>query len=145
MNPSYMERALRLAHTIYDFNTDRMIDELDVYCFYYCFETDNPDLFMGLYFEDIMKVISRIQDKKRERGFLNREIDLKLHKIKLRLDKIKRGHNLGDLKRMDSEAAREELRRFVFEEFIKKDPDAISFERPDSGSRISEQEDGEDD
>lgn len=82
---------------------------------------------MNLYFEDLMKIIARLQQKKKERGFLNRDIDLKFKKIKQRLERIKRGHRavaLGEeVRKNATEAAKEELRRFVFEEFIKKDPD----------------------
>jgi len=38
-------------------------------------------------------------------------------------------------------AEREKLRSFIFEEFMKRDPDEITFERPDSGSGLSEGED----
>ena len=34
-------KILRLIHSIYDFNEDRFIDELDVYCFISIFELDN--------------------------------------------------------------------------------------------------------
>ena len=42
----------------------------------------------------------------------------------------------------------EKMRRFIFEEFMKKGPDEISFEKPDSGSGIGgggeeEEESGE--
>ena len=47
-------------HSIYDFNDDRVIDELDVYCFYCMFEEDNAELFMDIYFEDVMCVIHRL-------------------------------------------------------------------------------------
>jgi hypothetical protein len=38
------------------------------------------------------------------------------------------------------------MRKFIFDEFLKKDPDEITFERPDSGSGASDsdQESGED-
>ena len=39
------------------------------------------------------------------------------------------------------------MRKFIFDEFLKKDPDEITFERPDSGSGASdsgEDSDGED-
>ena len=45
---------------------------------------------------------------------------------------------------MEGLDAREEIRRFVFEEFVKKDPDEISFKRPDSGSGIYEDEEDSD-
>lgn len=30
------------------------------------------------------------------------------------------------------------MRKFIFDEFLKKDPDEITFERPDSGSGASD-------
>lgn len=81
----------RLAHSIYDFNEDRLIDELDVYCFYYLFEKDNPELFMSLYFDDLIMIITKLHAKQVARGFENRDIDLKMKKIKARLDRIRRG------------------------------------------------------
>jgi hypothetical protein len=46
---------------------------------------------MNLYFDDLIKIINQIHKKQVERGFQNRDIDLKLKKIKIRLEKIKRG------------------------------------------------------
>lgn len=66
----------------------------------------------------------------------------------LRLDKIRRGGRGGPLKNIDSFAAREEARKFVFDEFMKVDPDEVSFYRPDSGSGINysdENNDSDDD
>ena len=38
---------------------------------------------------------------------------------------------------------KEKMRKFIFEEFMKRDPDQITFEKPDSGSGISEGGDDE--
>ncbi len=38
------------------------------------------------------------------------------------------------------EEERKKLRNFIFEEFMKKDPELISFNKPDSGSGVSEDE-----
>ena len=46
-----------MVHQIYDFNDDRYIDEIDVYCFMQHYEADNTELFMSVYVEDIMKII----------------------------------------------------------------------------------------
>ncbi len=43
-----------------------------------------------------------------------------------------------------AEKTREKMRKFVFEELLKVDPDAISFSRPDSGSGIFDEEDSDD-
>jgi hypothetical protein len=142
--PQHVEKVKRLAFSIYDFNEDRQIDELDVYCFYYVFDKENPDIFMALYFDDLIKIISQLQAKQIERGFEDRDIDLKLKKIKARLDRIKRGERRAAHTVADAEEAREEIRRFVFEEFVKKDPDNISFRRPDSGSGVPEVDDEDD-
>ena len=97
---------------------------------------------MSLYFDDIMKIITRLHQKQVERGYQNREIDLKFKKIKARLDKIKRGDPKAGKtdEYFDTEKAREDIRRFVYEEFVKKMPDEISFKRPDSGSGVFEEE-----
>lgn len=52
-----------------------------------------------------------------------------MHKIKMKLERIKRGKRAADLDRayLESEAVKEEIRKFVFDEFVKKDPDEISF------------------
>jgi len=82
MSPSHLDKVLKLVLSIYDFNGDRVIDELDAYCFYYVYERENTETFMSLYFDDIIKIIARIQKKKVDRGFANREIDVKMKKIK---------------------------------------------------------------
>jgi len=38
INPAQLERVLKLVHNVFDFNEDRVIDELDAYCFYCHFE-----------------------------------------------------------------------------------------------------------
>lgn len=60
LNPLDKNRILKIAHSIFDFNDDGRIDELDAYCFYTCFETENPEQFMDLYFEDLINIIRRI-------------------------------------------------------------------------------------
>ena len=35
------DKIKRLVHSIYDFNTDRYLDELDLYCFICTYEPDN--------------------------------------------------------------------------------------------------------
>ncbi len=82
LNPLDKNRILKIAHSIFDFNDDGRIDELDAYCFYTCFETENPEQFMDLYFEDIINIIRRIQKKRKDRGFENRDMDLKMKRIK---------------------------------------------------------------
>lgn len=124
-------------HSIFDFNEDKLIDELDAYCFYYTFETENPELFMSFFYDDWMSVIARIIQKKRDKGYLNRDHELKMKKIQQKLDLIKKAAKAG-IERFDSLDAREQIRKFVFDEFMKKDPDEISFERPDSGSGAPE-------
>lgn len=71
-----------MVHAIYDFNNDKYIDELDVYCFIQQYEADNPEMFMSLYIDDIMKIIQAIEAKKKLKGFENRDMDIKLQKIK---------------------------------------------------------------
>jgi hypothetical protein len=43
LNPLDKNRILKIVHSLFDFNDDGRIDELDVYCFYTCFETENPE------------------------------------------------------------------------------------------------------
>jgi len=50
LNNLSIDRVQRLVHSIYDFNDDGKVDELDVYCFYTTFETENPELFMNIYY-----------------------------------------------------------------------------------------------
>jgi len=144
LSPQHIDKVKRLGYSIYDFNEDRQIDELDVYCFYYVFEKDNPDLFMTLYYDDLIRIITQLHAKQVERGFEDRDIDLKLKKIKARLDRIKRGERRAVHTVAEAEDAREEIRRFVFEEFVKKDPDDITFRRADSGSGAPEVDDEDD-
>lgn len=107
---------------------------------------------MKLFHEDWIQIVTRIQKKKRDRGFTNRDIDLKIKKIELKLNLIKKAaRNAANqaqniVQRLEQEKIdREKIRNFIFEEFMKKDPDQISFERPDSGSGISgEDEDASD-
>lgn len=65
MNPQNSERIKKMIHQIYDFNDDRYIDELDVYCFMQTYEPDNPELFMSVYIDDIIKIIQAIENKKK--------------------------------------------------------------------------------
>lgn len=90
LNPPHLERVLKLVYSIYDFNEDRLIDELDAYCFYCHYEQDSPEQFMSLFYDDWMLIVSRIQQKKRDRGYQNRDIDVKLKKIEMKLNLIKK-------------------------------------------------------
>jgi hypothetical protein len=85
LNPLDKNRILKIVHSLFDFNDDGRIDELDAYCFYTFFETENPEQFMDLYFDDLIKIIGRIQKKRRDRGFENRDMDLKMKRIKQRI------------------------------------------------------------
>jgi hypothetical protein len=71
-------------------------------------------------------------------------MELKMKRIKLRLEKIRRAANGENMKMFDTDRAKEKMRRFVFDELVKLEPDAISFSRPDSGSGIFEDEDSDD-
>jgi hypothetical protein len=146
LNPLDKNRILKIVHSLFDFNNDGRIDELDAYCFYTSFETENPEQFMDLYFDDLMKIIGRIQKKRKDRGFENRDMDLKMKRIKQRIEKIRRAKNngVGGLGWQDSEKEREKMRKLVFDEFVKIDPDDVSFSRPDSGSGIFEEESSDD-
>jgi hypothetical protein len=95
LNPLDKNRILKIVHSLFDFNDDGRIDELDAYCFYTCFETDNPEQFMTLYFDDLIKIIGRIQKKRKDRGFENRDMDLKMKRIKQRIEKIRRANGGG--------------------------------------------------
>jgi len=90
LNPPHLERVLKLVYSIYDFNEDRLIDELDAYCFYCHYEQDSPEQFMSLFYDDWMLIVSRIQKKKRDRGYQNRDIDVKIKKIEMKLNLIKK-------------------------------------------------------
>jgi hypothetical protein len=90
MNPLYIDRVLRLVHSIFDFNEDRLIDELDAYCFYVTYEADNPELFLNIYYDDIIRIIERISKKKRDLGYENRDVELKLKRILKRLVMIRK-------------------------------------------------------
>lgn len=46
LNPPHLDTVLKLVLSIYDFNGDRVIDELDAYCFYYIYEKEDPEAFM---------------------------------------------------------------------------------------------------
>ena len=81
LSPSQLDRLLKLVHSIFDFNDDRLIDELDAYCFYCTYERESPDHFMLLFYDDWIRVIKRLQQKKIDKGYTNREIDMKLKKI----------------------------------------------------------------
>lgn len=74
-------------------------------------------------------------------------MDLKMKKIKQRIEKIRKANNNhggGGLRRYDSDREREKMRKLVFDELVKMDPDDISFSRPDSGSGIFEEESSDD-
>jgi Ca2+-binding EF-hand superfamily protein len=43
LNPLDKNRIFRIAHSLYDFDDDGRIDELDTYCFYTCFEAENSE------------------------------------------------------------------------------------------------------
>ena len=60
LNLQHQEKILKLVHSIFDYNEDRSIDELDIYCFYCTYEADNPEMFTSIYFDDVMKVIQRL-------------------------------------------------------------------------------------
>jgi len=82
LNVQNADRVKKMVHSVYDFNQDKYIDELDVYCFIHQFEADNPETFMSLFMEDVIKIIQGIEGKKKLKGFENRDMDLKLQKIK---------------------------------------------------------------
>lgn len=42
---------------------------------------------MAAYMDDIIKIINYIQEKKRLKGFENRDMDLKLQKIKAKVER----------------------------------------------------------
>lgn len=58
------EKIRKMVHSIYDYNDDRFICELDVYTFIKTYEEDNSDLFMDVYVNDVIKIIAAIQLKK---------------------------------------------------------------------------------
>lgn len=62
--------------------------ELDVYSFIKVFDDDNKELFMDVYIDDLIKIIQGIQNKKKNKGFENRDMDLKLAKIKAKVEKV---------------------------------------------------------
>jgi hypothetical protein len=45
---------------------------------------------MSLFYDDWMLIVSRIQQKKRDRGYQNRDIDVKIKKIEMKLNLIKK-------------------------------------------------------
>ncbi len=49
-----------MVHSIFDFNEDKLIDELDAYCFYCSFEQEDSKKFMDLFYDDWMLIIQRI-------------------------------------------------------------------------------------
>jgi hypothetical protein len=51
---THVEKIKKMVHSIYDFNDDKYICELDIYSFIKVFEEDNPELFMQVYLEDII-------------------------------------------------------------------------------------------
>jgi len=50
---------------------------------------------MSLFYEDWMRVIARIHQKMRDRGYENRDIDVKLRKIEIKLNLIKKAARLA--------------------------------------------------
>lgn len=81
MNPQNAERIKKMVLQVYDFNDDKYVDELDVYCFMQHYEVDNPELYLSVYIEDVILIIKQLEYKKKLKRFENRDMDLKLQKI----------------------------------------------------------------
>ncbi len=43
LNPLDKTRILKIVHSVFDFNNDGRIDELDAYCFYCTFEAESEE------------------------------------------------------------------------------------------------------
>ena len=55
------DKVKKLTHSIYDFDNDGYVCELDLYTFIKVFEEDNSEFFMNVYMDDIIKIIAAIQ------------------------------------------------------------------------------------
>lgn len=53
----HQDKIRKLGFLIYDFDEDGYICELDLYSFIKTYEEDNPDFFMKVYLNDILKMI----------------------------------------------------------------------------------------
>lgn len=75
---SHLDKLKKMIHSIFDYNFDKYICELDIYSFIKVYESDNSEFFMQVYIDDIIKIIQAIQNKKKMKGYENRDMDLKL-------------------------------------------------------------------
>jgi hypothetical protein len=61
---------------------------------------------MELFYDDWLSIITRITQKKRDKGFLNRELDLKMKQIEFRIDLIKKAARAGkQIQHLDTQNA----------------------------------------
>ena len=96
---------------------------------------------MSVYIQDLIRMIEAIQRKKAEKGYLNRDMDVKLQKIK---EKVARAGGGG--RQVKKEEIKEVVRMGMTMERkgTKMAGDEVSFDRPDSGTADEEEEEEED-